>query len=67
MVKDEWYWGLDPLIRKNMEQAEQFEKEGGGLVGDIDWYEEEEIPEGCLACGGDFPLCKQGCPLFDDE
>lgn len=24
------------------------------------------IPVGCQACGGPYPLCKDGCPLFDD-
>lgn len=23
------------------------------------------IPEGCAACGGDYPNCKSGCPMFD--
>lgn len=25
------------------------------------------IPKGCAACGGPYPLCKNGCPVFDDE
>lgn len=25
------------------------------------------IPSGCNACGGPYPLCKMGCPVFDDE
>lgn len=25
------------------------------------------IPSGCNACGGPYPLCKMGCPIFDDE
>lgn len=25
-----------------------------------------EVPEGCRACGGPYPTCKDGCPLFDD-
>ena len=25
------------------------------------------IPAGCTACGGPYPLCKDGCPIFDDE
>jgi len=29
--------------------------------------EEEEVPEGCAACGGNYPYCKDGCPLFDDD
>ena len=26
----------------------------------------DEIPEGCLACGGPYPTCKDSCALFDD-
>lgn len=29
-------------------------------------FEFEGIPEGCLACGGDYPNCTTSCPLFDD-
>lgn len=29
--------------------------------------DEEDIPEGCAACGGPYPLCKDGCPIFDDD
>ena len=37
---------------------------------DIDDNEEEEdddvgIPVGCRACGGDYPNCKDSCPMFD--
>ena len=24
------------------------------------------IPEGCAACGGPYPNCKDSCPIFDD-
>lgn len=24
-----------------------------------------EEPEGCKACGGEYPLCAESCPLFD--
>lgn len=27
---------------------------------------EDNIPEGCLACGGPYPSCKTSCPLFDE-
>lgn len=27
---------------------------------------EEDIPEGCLACGGPYPSCKIGCNMFED-
>jgi hypothetical protein len=26
----------------------------------------DSIPEGCSACGGPYPLCKDGCNIFDD-
>ena len=29
-------------------------------------YREVSKPVGCTACGGPYPLCKDGCPLFDD-
>lgn len=28
--------------------------------------DEDDIPEGCVACGGPYPICTDGCPLFDD-
>lgn len=24
------------------------------------------VPSGCRACGGPYPLCRDGCPAFDD-
>ena len=27
---------------------------------------DDDIPEGCSACGGDYPNCTTSCPLFDD-
>lgn len=32
-------------------------------LGDDD---DDDIPEGCAACGGDYPNCTDSCPLFDD-
>ena len=63
MEKDEYYYDMNPLIRKNIEYAEKHLH----LVGPS--YEEDygDIPEGCLACGGDYPLCRQGCPLYDED
>ena len=29
-------------------------------------YYDDDIPEGCAACGGDYPNCTTSCPLFDD-
>lgn len=28
--------------------------------------DDDDIPEGCAACGGDWPNCTDGCPLYDD-
>lgn len=28
--------------------------------------DDDAIPEGCLACGGDYPNCRDSCSLFDD-
>ena len=25
-----------------------------------------DMPEGCAACGGDYPNCTTSCPLYDD-
>ena len=25
---------------------------------------DDDIPEGCAACGGDYPNCKDSCPLY---
>lgn len=37
------------------------------IIYDTGWDDEEdEIPEGCSACGGDYPHCKDSCPMFDD-
>ena len=27
----------------------------------------DEIPEGCVACGGPYPFCTISCPVFDDD
>ena len=26
----------------------------------------DDIPEGCAACGGPYPSCKTSCSMFDD-
>lgn len=33
-----------------------------------DYYDRhfDEVPEGCIACGGPYPTCKDSCPVFDD-
>lgn len=30
-------------------------------------YDEDNPPPGCRECGGPFPLCKDGCPMYDDD
>ena len=62
------YGGLNPLIVKNMEQAAKYAAAGGGLTPRYDDDEDSGyIPFGCRACGGDYPICKRGCPLFDED
>lgn len=29
-------------------------------------YDDDNPPEGCAACGGNYPFCKDSCPMFDD-
>lgn len=39
------------------------------IIGNDDFDEIDDlddIPEGCRACGGNYPLCCDSCPLFDD-
>lgn len=33
---------------------------------DNDEYDAYGVPVGCSACGGDYPYCKDSCPMFDD-
>lgn len=33
------------------------------IYGDDDF--DDDIPEGCAACGGDYPNCAESCPMFD--
>ena len=31
------------------------------------WKDDEDgLPECCAACGGDYPKCRDSCPIFDD-
>lgn len=32
----------------------------------IEEDEEDDVPEGCEACGGPYPDCKYSCNLFDE-
>ena len=29
-------------------------------------WDGKKTPKGCAACGGPYPLCRAGCPVFDD-
>lgn len=29
-------------------------------------YDDDNLPFCCSACGGPYPLCKEGCNMFDD-
>lgn len=45
-------------IYKTIQENERFMKE---------WErEDDEPPEGCLACGGPYPDCISSCTVFDD-
>ena len=33
---------------------------------DSDYDDDDDIPEGCAACGGDWPNCTTSCPMYDD-
>lgn len=53
---------------------EEFEEEMAWLSSTREYESEEEyydlhpedLPEACSACGGPYPLCMDGCNLFDD-
>ena len=34
----------------------------------MNWIDDsdDDVPEGCAACGGPYPRCCDSCPLFDD-
>ena len=40
----------------------------GSITIEFNGYEyNEDVPEGCAACGNpDYPDCKDSCPMFDD-
>ena len=49
--------------------AEAWRGDDGTFIFDADFFADDEdnsTPTGCIACGGDYPLCKDSCPLFDD-
>lgn len=56
--------GCDILICPNCgEEVDEMDYE-------YEWEDEDEedwdeIPKGCIACGGPYPDCKSSCKLFD--
>lgn len=54
--KNEFAWLKEPLFQ--LHEDDEFDEE--------DDYDPDYIPEGCRACGGDYPNCTSSCPLFDD-
>lgn len=32
----------------------------------LEYNNDDDVPEGCAACGGPYPDCTSSCPLFDD-
>ena len=57
---------VDELERKYDRGIYSF---GSEILNDYmnDENDEDNIPEGCVACGGPYPSCKTSCPLFDDK
>ncbi len=61
------------LFRKNRNSDPEEENASGTFISREDdeaaWYDRHphSIPAGCRACGGDYPDCKSGCPMFDDD
>lgn len=51
------YWDGDTYVEVYQD------KDGYIIKESID--DDDDIPDGCAACGGDYPNCKDGCPLFD--
>ena len=34
---------------------------------DLEHLDRDDIPPGCAACGGPYPLCREGCGLFNQS
>lgn len=50
------YWDGDTYV-------EVYKDKDGYIIEES--IDDDDIPDGCAACGGDYPNCKDGCPLFD--
>lgn len=51
-----------------VDEDSYFEVDSNGNLITEEWqrYEDEDdIPEGCIACGGDYPRCTESCPMYD--
>lgn len=64
------YKGL-PVISHDefLKLREEYRAQGKELyeTDDDDDFDEDEIPEGCLACGGPYPDCSDSCPIYGDN
>lgn len=51
----------------HLELYEPWELEEAGIFYTPIFDDEDDMPEGCLACGNpDYPKCTSSCKLFDD-
>ena len=74
-----WGKGSKPAEKENdseeLEYEESYESEESydSYYDDHDdpagWYSAHPLsmPPGCRACGGEYPMCRSGCPLYDDD
>lgn len=63
------YWTCECCGHENLiaesEIIDDFYEDNDSFYEDSD--EEDDIPEGCTACGNPaYPNCKLSCPIFDD-
>jgi len=69
-VKRRSYMNSETKIVNGTEYHKEIDSEGREM-----WFSEwktsgydtypNAVPEGCTACGGDYPNCASSCPLFD--
>jgi hypothetical protein len=56
---------------KNQDEYEKIYDEPQKKKEDSDVFQyatgRRKKPRGCDACGGPYPMCKIGCPAFDDD
>ena len=57
------YWMCTECCHSN--KIDESEIISDSEINRFDYFgETENIPEGCAACGGPYPHCKDSCPLF---